>query len=69
MNNGESTVQVEIIRSRRRTLCLEIREGRLIVRAPLRASAAVIRQFLDEKGPWIEKHLAGARAQEEAKKQ
>ena len=68
MNNGEGALQVEIIRSRRRTLCLEIREGRLIVRAPLRASGAMIRQFLDEKGPWIEKHLAGARAQEEAKK-
>ncbi len=59
---------MEIIRSRRKTLCAEIRHGQLIVRAPLRASDAEIRRFLQEKHQWIEAHLAKARAKEEAKK-
>ena len=60
-------MEFEVIRSRRRTLCVEIRQGRVLVRAPLRASAAEISRFLQEKRPWIEQHLARSRAQEEAK--
>ena len=61
-------MSVEIIRSRRKTLCAEIRQGRLIVRAPLRVSDQEIRRFLQEKQPWIQEHLAKAQAREEAKK-
>ena len=59
---------IEVIRSRRKTLSVEIREGRLLVRAPLRVSNAEISRFLQEKQAWIDKHLAGSRAQLEAKK-
>ena len=58
---------VEIIRSRRKTLCIEIRQEQVLVRAPLRVSNAEITRFLQEKQSWIESHLAKARAREEAK--
>ena len=53
-------MEYEVIRSRRKTLCAEIREGRLIIRAPLYASAASIRSFVDQNRNWIETHLAKA---------
>lgn len=48
-----------VIRSRRRTLALEVtRQGTALVRAPLRASDADIARFVDSHLPWLEKHLA-----------
>ncbi len=44
-------------RSNRRTLCLEITAGGLLVRAPMRATEEEIRRFVAGKQPWIEKHL------------
>ena len=38
----------EIIRSRRKTLSAQIREGRLVVHAPLRTTDEEIRQFLEK---------------------
>ncbi len=61
-------MEIEVIRSRRKTLSVEIRDGRLLVRAPLRISNTEISRFLQEKQGWIDKHLARVRAQEEAKK-
>ena len=61
-------MDMEIIRSRRKTLCAEIRQGRLILRVPLRATRAEIDRFLAEKRNWIEVHLAKSKAQEEARK-
>jgi len=60
-------LRIEVIRSRRRTLCLEIRDGRPLVRAPLRVSDAEIRRFLEQKQSWLESHLAKAKAREEMK--
>ncbi len=55
--------KVELIRSRRRTLGLEVtREGHVIVRAPLRASAASIERFVQEHAEWIQKAQARQRA-------
>ena len=52
----------EIIRSRRRTLSVEIsRDLRVIVRAPLRLPQREIARFLSERAGWIEEHLARAR--------
>lgn len=52
----------ELIRSRRKTLALEITaEGRLLVRAPARASRARIAAFVEAHAAWIEKHLAAQR--------
>ncbi len=61
-------MEYEVIRSRRKTLCAEIRQGRLVVRAPLRVPDAEIRRFLEKKRNWIETHLSLAIAQEEAGK-
>ncbi|MGB8308366.1 MAG: YgjP-like metallopeptidase domain-containing protein, partial [Methanoregula sp.] len=47
-----------IIRSRRRTISLEITpDAALIVRAPIRASDAWIMKVVEEKRGWIEKKI------------
>ncbi|MFH1386094.1 MAG: SprT family zinc-dependent metalloprotease, partial [bacterium] len=54
----------KIIRSRRRTISLQIdREGMLIVRAPHRADEAIIHDFIEKKREWIQKHQAIAKEQ------
>ena len=50
----------KIIRSRRRTIGLEVNTEGLIVRAPLMASDADINMFVAKHKDWIEKHLAKA---------
>ena len=48
----------ELIRSRRRTLALEItRDCRVLVRAPLRLSQAKIDAFVESHTVWIQAHL------------
>ena len=48
----------ELIRSRRRTLALEVTaDGRLLVRAPNRMARARIDAFVTAHAAWIEKHL------------
>ena len=59
--------QVEIIRSKRKTVAIQIKsDGRVVVRAPLRMSGAAIRRLVEEKSDWIEKHLARIRRQNES---
>lgn len=58
----------QIIRSKRRTIALEIRpNGRLIVRAPLRLSEARINRFVEEKSQWILKNMEKIQQRETAK--
>ncbi len=53
-----------LVRSRRRTLALEITpSGQVIARAPLKMSRARIQAFVLEKADWIRAHLARARRQ------
>ena len=50
--------QFEIIRSKRRTIAIEIQKDlRIVVRAPLGMQDAEIQRFVIEKQHWIEKHL------------
>lgn len=56
----------ELIRSGRKTLAVEVREGRLIVRAPQRATQREIDDFLRQHHVWIERHLAAAQARQAA---
>ena len=56
----------EIIRSKRKTMCVEIRGTQLIVRAPLRATDAAITRFVESNKKWIETHMAKAKARAEA---
>jgi predicted metal-dependent hydrolase len=53
--------QHQLIRSKRRTLALIVKpDGSVVVRAPLRASQAVIEEFVTKYEPWIEKQRAKA---------
>ena len=50
-----------VIKSRRKTLALQIKGGELIVRAPMKISAREIEKFVREHGDWIEKHIEKSR--------
>lgn len=56
------SVQVdELIRSRRRTIAIQIRaDGRVIVRAPLRTAQWRITEFVESKAGWIRRKKAEA---------
>lgn len=59
----------KVIRSKRRTLSLEIsREGVLIIRAPFFLSPRKIQRFVDEKAEWIRAKKEIVRKRIEAKK-
>ena len=46
--------ELEIIRSRRKTISLELRrDGRAVLRAPLWASDRELRRFLERSEPWL----------------
>ncbi len=49
--------EYELIRSSRRTIAIQIHEGRVIVRAPMRQSRASIDEFVRANDAWIENHL------------
>ena len=58
--------KIQIIRSRRRTMALEIREDlTVVVRAPVGLPEEVIRRFLREKEEWITAHLARMEARQQ----
>jgi predicted metal-dependent hydrolase len=48
----------QLIRSRRRTVAIQILKDGVIVRAPMKLPAAVIQAFVESKRGWIEKKLA-----------
>lgn len=49
----------ELIRSRRRTIELQLKKtGEIVVRAPYNISNTEIKSFIESKSGWIEKHLA-----------
>lgn len=53
-----TTEQIEIIRSDRKSISLEIKpDMRVIVRAPKKTSEKDIERFIEEKTEWLEKHL------------
>ena len=56
----------ELIRSARRTMALEVaRDGRVIVRAPMRMSGKQIDEFVSKHAEWIEVHKARQQARRE----
>lgn len=61
----ESKASYTLIRSRRKTLSAQIKEGRLVVRAPLHMSLGEIESFLSKHQNWIEKHLAKSETRRE----
>ena len=57
----------QLIRSNRRTIAIQItRDARVVVRAPLRASEADIRRFVESHRAWLESHLDRQRARADA---
>lgn len=59
-------VPVQIIRSRRKTVSLEIRPDlSVVVRAPARMPEAEVRAFLERHQVWLERHLAQMRVRRE----
>lgn len=56
----DASFDLQIIRSSRKTISLQIKDGRLLVRAPLRARQAEIDALLDKHRAWIEKQLRAA---------
>ena len=55
---GKSDIKIEIIRSSRKTLAIEIRpDMHVIVRAPHRAPNGYIEQFISDRADWIVEHL------------
>lgn len=58
MPEGRTPLQYQLIRSKRRTLCIEVHpQGQILVRAPHRACKSEIEQFLQQKQAWLAKHL------------
>ena len=52
------TMDIELIRSKRRTIAIEITtDCRVVVKAPYGASKTVIDRFIGEKADWISRHL------------
>ena len=60
-------MQFELIRSDRKSFAAQIKGGKLIIRAPLRATNEEINRFMLQNKKWIETHLAEAQAREKAK--
>ena len=59
---SNTMTEYELIRSSRKTLAIQItKEGRVVVRAPLRCSQTRIAEFLKAQEPWIARHLAKIR--------
>ena len=57
----------ELIRSNRKTIAVQIeRDGRIIVRAPLRMPDRDIQSFLASKSAWIAKHLAAIQQRQQS---
>ena len=60
-------MEYDLIRSRRRTLAVEIKNGRVLVRAPYLVTKREIDRFVLGHRQWIETHLARAKTREAAK--
>ena len=54
-----------VIKSRRKTLALQIKGGEIIVRTPMKISAREIEKFVREHEGWIEKHIEKSRQRAE----
>lgn len=51
-------IKINIIRTDRKTLSIQLKHGEIIARAPLRTKDKEIYSFIDSKKSWIEKNLA-----------
>ena len=56
--NINKDVKVNLIRSDRKTLSIQLKTGEIIARAPLRMKDKEIYSFIESKKSWVEKNLA-----------
>lgn len=59
-------MKFEVIRSNRKSMTIEIKANKLIIRAPIQATNEDINSFMLNKKAWIEKHIAKMQAQQQA---
>ena len=59
-------IKINIIRSNRKTLAIQLKHGELIARAPLKMKDKDIYSFIESKRKWIEKHLDAISEQQKA---
>ena len=59
-------MEFEVIRSKRRSIGIEIKQNKLIIRAPMQATNEEINAAMLKHKAWIEKHLAKAQVQKQA---
>ena len=60
-------IKYQVVKSNRKTLALYIRQQVAIVRCPLRASKAEIKEFIEKNQSWIQERLAEERTHERQK--
>lgn len=59
-------MEFEVIRSNRKSFALEIKQNKLIIKAPLQATNEDVNSLLLKNKVWIETHLAQAQAKQKA---
>ncbi len=57
-------MEFEVIRSNRKSMAIEIKMNKLIIRAPLQATNEDINSFMLQNKKWIEDHIAKAQAKQ-----
>lgn len=62
----DSKVKITVIHSGRKTLSIQLKPGEIIARAPLGMKEKDIYGFIEQKRPWIEKHLSSLMQQQKA---
>ncbi len=55
MNFGNT--EISVVKSKRKTISIQIKPEQIIVRAPLKMKESDIEKFVESKRSWIEKHL------------
>ena len=58
-------MEYEVIRSSRRSFAAQIKQSKLIIRAPLLATDAQVQRFIRQNQHWIDTHLAKAQARQQ----
>ena len=59
-------MEFEVIRSNLKSMAIEIKLNKLIIRAPIQATNEQINTFMLQNKAWIDKHLAKSMAQQQA---
>lgn len=63
---AEERLEYEIIRSRRKTISLQVtRDGRVVVRCPMRMPVRQIREFVESHADWVQENVEKVREQQE----